>query len=126
MVARRSTGVPIEHIVGWAEFCGLRVAVDPGVFVPRRRTEVLAELAATSARPGSTVVDLCCGTGAIGLVVASRVSGVRLIASDIEPAAVACARRNLARFGATVVRGDLFDAVPDELIGAVDILLTNV
>jgi release factor glutamine methyltransferase len=126
MVARRSTGVPVEHIVGWAEFCGLRVAVDPGVFVPRRRTEVLAELAATGARPGSAVVDLCCGTGAIGLVVASRVSGVRLIASDIEPAAVACARRNLARFDATVVRGDLFDAVPDELIGAVDILLTNV
>ena len=126
MVARRATGVPIEHIVGWAQFCGLRVAVDPGVFVPRRRTEVLAELAATNVRPGATVVDLCCGSGAIGLVVASRVGGVRLVASDIDPVAVACARRNLAPFGATVVCGDLFEAVPGELTGAVDILLTNV
>jgi release factor glutamine methyltransferase len=126
MMARRATGVPVEHIVGWAAFCGLRVAVDPGVFVPRRRTEVLAELAATSARPGATVVDLCCGSGAIGLVVASRVTGVHLVASDIDPAAVACARRNLDGVGATVVCGDLFAAVPGELTGSVDILLTNV
>jgi release factor glutamine methyltransferase len=126
MVAQRVTGVPIEYIVGWAEFCGLRVEVDPGVFVPRHRTEVLARLAVRRTRPGATVVDLCCGSGAIGLVVASRVDAVRLAASDVDPVAVACARRNLAHLAATVVCGDLFDALPRDLMGAVDTLLTNV
>lgn len=126
MVSRRASGVPIEYVVGWAGFGGLRVEVDPGVFVPRYRTEVLAELAVGRTRPGAVVVDLCCGSGAIGLVVASRVAGVRLVASDVDPVAVACARRNLAHVAATVVCGDLFDALPRDLVGAVDILLTNV
>jgi release factor glutamine methyltransferase len=127
MVRERATGVPIEHVVGWADFCGVRVAVDPGVFVPRVRTQVLAEQAAAATRPGATVVDLCCGSGAIGLVVAMRVSDVRLYASDVEPAAVTCARRNLAPLkDATVVQGDLFEALPRDLLGTVDVLLSNV
>src|SRR6266852_1615875 len=61
MVDRRAAGLPIEHVVGWAEFCGLRIAVDPGVFVPRRRTEFLVRQAVATARPRAVVVDLCCG-----------------------------------------------------------------
>ena len=65
MVGRRVAGLPIEQVVGWAEFRGLRIAVEPGVFVPRRRTEFLVEQAAALARPGDVIVDLCCGAGAI-------------------------------------------------------------
>ncbi|MCW2491668.1 MAG: HemK family modification methylase, partial [Frankiales bacterium] len=50
MVGRRSAGSPLEQVLGWAEFCGLRIAVDPGVFVPRRRTEFLVDQAAAAAR----------------------------------------------------------------------------
>src|SRR5256885_694418 len=68
MVDRRVAGLPLEHVLGWARFCGLRIAVDPGVFVPRRRTGLLVRTAAAAlaARPGAVVVDLCCGSGAVG------------------------------------------------------------
>jgi release factor glutamine methyltransferase len=59
MVGRRTAGQPLEHVLGWAEFCGLRIAVDLGVFVPRRHTEYLVRRAAALARPGAVVVDLC-------------------------------------------------------------------
>lgn len=61
LVDQRVSGVPIEHVIGWAEFYGLRVDVAPGVFVPRRRTEFLVDVAASLGRPGAVVVDLCCG-----------------------------------------------------------------
>jgi release factor glutamine methyltransferase len=124
MVDRRIAGLPLEHVVGWAEFCGLRIAVEPGVFVPRRRTEFLARQAIALARPGSVVVDLCCGSGAVGAVLASTVAGIELHAADIDPAAVRCARRNLADVG-RVYEGDLFAPLPDDLRGRVDILVAN-
>src|SRR4051794_17352298 len=62
LVARRVAGEPLEQLLGWAEFCGLRIAVAPGVFVPRRRTEFLVETALPLTRPGAVVVDLCCGS----------------------------------------------------------------
>src|SRR5690242_4991298 len=77
MVDRRVLGEPLEQVLGWAEFCGLRIAVDPGVFVPRRRSELLARLAAGFAQESHAdppvVVDLCCGTGAVGAAVAAAV-----------------------------------------------------
>ena len=126
LVDRRSTGFPLEHVLGWAEFCGRRIAVDPGVFVPRRRTEVLVREAASLAEPGAVVVDLCCGSGALGVALASAVEGVELHAADLDPAAVACARRNVAALGGRVHAGDLFDALPPDLRGRVDVLLANV
>src|SRR4051812_9605748 len=69
MVGQRVAGTPLEVIVGWAEFCGLRIAVEPGVFVPRRRTEVLVREAVALAAPGAVVLDLCCGTGAVGAAI---------------------------------------------------------
>lgn len=125
MLARRVAGEPLEQVVGWAEFCGLRVAVAPGVFVPRRRSGLLVELAAAHlagvARP--VVVDLCCGTGAIGLAVEARVPDLDLHATDVDPAAVACARLNLGE--RRVHEGDLYDALPDALAGRVDVLVVN-
>jgi release factor glutamine methyltransferase len=125
MVARRLDGVPVEQIVGWAEFCGLRIAVEPGVFVPRRRSETLARQAAEDARAGAVVVDMCCGSGAIGAAVASLVAGVEVHAADIDPVAVRCASRNLAPYGGKVYEGDLFTALPESLRGRVDIVVVN-
>ncbi len=125
MVDRRTTGLPLEHILGWAEFCGLRIAVDPGVFVPRRRTEFLVRQAVALSRPGAVVVDLCCGSGAVGAALASAVPLVELYAADIDPAAVRCARRNLSVRGGRVFEGDLFEPLPAMLRGRVDVLVAN-
>ena len=125
LVRRRIAGEPLEVVVGWAEFCGLRVVVEPGVFVPRTRTTILVDEGARLIGPGAVVVDLCCGTGAVGMALHARVPSVELIASDVEPAAVRCARRNLEPLGARVHGGDLFAALPADLRGRVDLLVVN-
>jgi release factor glutamine methyltransferase len=124
MVQRRVRGLPLEQILGWAGFCGLRIAVAPGVFVPRRRTEFLVEQAAALTRAGALVVDLCCGSGAIGAALGAAIPGIEVHAADVDPAAVACARRNLP--ADRVHEGDLFDPLPTELRGRVDVLVANV
>jgi HemK-like putative methylase len=126
MVERRVEGVPLEYVIGWAEFCGLRIAIESGVFVPRHRTEFLAKRAAAVTPPGAVVVDLCCGSGAIGAAVAAAVPGIELHAADIEPVAVRCARRNLAAVGGHVHQGDLLAPLPTTLRGRVDVLVANV
>ncbi|WSA76433.1 putative protein N(5)-glutamine methyltransferase [Streptomyces sp. NBC_01799] len=128
MVDRRAAGLPLEHVLGWAEFRGLRIAVDPGVFVPRRRTEFLVDQAVGLTRPAdgpAVVVDLCCGSGALGAALAAALDRVELHSSDVEPAAVRCARRNVAGAG-EVYEGDLFEPLPASLRGRVGILLANV
>ncbi len=143
MVGQREKGLPLEQVIGWAEFCGLRIFVDPGVFVPRRRSEFLVETAVSLAAGASPViVDLCCGTGALGLAVAERLAAARrttgalvttaavrivagLYAVDIDPAAVRCARRNVEPAGWRVYEGDLFDPLPETLRGRVTILICN-
>ncbi|MBB5125113.1 putative protein N(5)-glutamine methyltransferase [Streptomyces griseoloalbus] len=126
MVERRAAGLPLELVVGWAEFRGRRITVEPGVFVPRRRTEFLVEQALAQAPGAAVVVDLCCGSGAVGAALAAGLREVALHAADIDPAAVRCARRNVARLGGQVHTGDLFEALPEELRGRVDILAANV
>jgi release factor glutamine methyltransferase len=123
MVDRRVAGLPLEHVLGWAEFCGLRVAVEPAVFVPRRRTEFLVRQAAALARPGEVIIDLCCGAGAIGAALAVAVPDAEVHASDIDPAAVRCARRNIRGH---VYQGDLYAPLPAELRGQVGIIVANV
>ena len=142
MVDRRVSGLPIEHLLGWAEFCGLRIEVDPGVFVPRRRTEFLVRQAAALARSlvhratvpanqalttrtRTVVVDLCCGSGAVGAALVATLDRVELFAVDIDPAAVRCARRNVAAAGGRVYEGDLCEPLPATLRGRVDILVAN-
>ena len=126
MTSRRVDGEPLEHVVGWAELCGLRVGVDRGVFVPRRRSALLARTAAALAAPGDVVVDLCCGSGALGLVVATLSPGVTVHACDIDPVAVSCAARNLAPVGGAAYVGDLYDALPQQLRGRATVVVANV
>ncbi|ALV48780.1 methylase [Streptomyces sp. 4F] len=126
MVARRAAGLPLELVVGWAEFGGRRIYVEPGVFVPRRRTEFLVEQALALAPDASVVVDLCCGSGAVGAALTAALAVADLHAADIDPAAVRCAHRNVASLGGHVHQGDLFDALPARLRGRVDILAANV
>jgi release factor glutamine methyltransferase len=124
MVDQRVAGRPLEHVLGWAEFCGLRITVAPGVFVPRRRTEFLVRQAAALVRPGDVIVDLCCGAGAIGAALAAGVDRAEVHAADIDPAAVRCARRNLP--GGRVYQGDLYEPLPAALRGRVAVLAANV
>jgi len=152
MVDRRAAGLPLEHVLGWAEFCGLRIAVDPGVFVPRRRTEFLVHQAAALVRqtgpaarttadeadhvgPGEepasqarpvVIVDLCCGSGAVGVALAAALDPVELHAADLDPDAATCACRNVAAVGGQVYQGDLYAPLPAALRGRVDLLTANV
>ncbi len=122
MVARRIAGEPLEYIIGWVSFAGLRVFVEPGVFVPRQRTVFLVQQAIAVTPPGSVVLDLCCGSGAIGAAIAAAVP-ITLYATDIDPVAVACARRNVS---GQVFVGDLFTPLPASLRGTITTLVANV
>ena len=127
MVQQRVSGLPLEQILGWAEFGGWRIAVEPGVFVPRRRTELILRQALMLAMPQPVVVELCCGSAALALALASTLRDVELYATDIDPVAVRCARRNLADLPepAHVLEGDLYEPLPQSLAGRVDLLLAN-
>ncbi len=117
-VERRTLGEPIEHIVGSARFAELRIVVHPGVFVPRRRTELVATIVADRLREVADaatgrprLLDFGCGTGAIAALAAHRVPGIDIVAVDAESNAVACARVNLP--GALVVQASALDALDD-------------
>jgi release factor glutamine methyltransferase len=126
MVVDRVAGRPLEQILGWVEFRGLRVLVDPGVFVPRVRTEHIADLTVDLARAARrpVVVELCCGVAAIGAAVLAALDDVELVVADVDPAAVAAARRNLDD-RAVVLHGDLDEPLPDRLRGRIDVLVAN-
>ena len=130
LVDQRAAGMPLEQVLGWAEFCGLRIAVEPGVFAPRRRTEFLAGQAiALACRDRASlppvVVDLCCGSGAVAAAVAAALPGASVHAVDIDPAAVRCARRNHTAAEGQVYQGDLYQPLPPALQGRVDVLIAN-
>jgi release factor glutamine methyltransferase len=120
LVARRVAGEPLETVLGWVLFGGLRLAVAPGVFVPRRRTELVARLASAELPQGGTLADLCCGVGAIAAVVAHERPDARVIAADFDPRAVAVAVRNLEPYGATALVSDMDSSisVPVDVITA--------
>ena len=126
LIERRADGRPLEYLLGWVEFFGLRVAVDAGVFVPRRRTEFLVREAIARANANAIVLALGCGGGAIGIAIASAIDGTELYAADIDPAAVRNTRRNFEISGGRVFEGDLFEPLPDVLRGRVNILTANV
>ncbi|MEW2428319.1 putative protein N(5)-glutamine methyltransferase [Micromonospora sp. NPDC047644] len=122
---RRVAGAPLEYLLGWAEFCGLRIAVEEGVFVPRARTALLVEMAAELTGAAPAVVDLCCGSGATTVALAHRLGPRWLGAADIDPAAVACARRNVAGLDVEVYEGDLFAPLPERWRGRLDLVVAN-
>jgi release factor glutamine methyltransferase len=125
LVAERVAGRPLEQVLGWASFCGLRVTVQPGVFVPRRRTELLVREAVPVLRPGDVLLELCCGSGAIALALATAVPGVVVYAVDSEQAAVRSASGNLRGVNAQVLQGDLYQPLPAWLRGRVAVLVAN-
>jgi len=117
-VARRLRGEPLAWITGRTAFAGIDLRVDPGVYVPRWQSEPLARRAAAALPHGGTGLDLCCGCGAVGAVMVHRRPAATVIATDADAAAVRCARRN----GLDALLGDLFDPLPIELLGEVDVV----
>ena len=118
LVARRSGGEPLAWIVGHTTFCGVEVRVDSGVYVPRWQTEPLAERAAALLPPTGTAVEVATGSGAVAAVLARRRPRARVVATELDPVAVACARAN----GVDVRPGSLDEPLPDDLLGGVDVL----
>lgn len=119
LVRRRVDGEPLETVLGWVLFAGRRLVVRPGVFVPRRRTELLARTAASHCGPESVLLELCCGTAPVG---ASVVAGEVHLA-DLDPTALGCARLNVP--GAHTHLSDLYAALPADLEGRIDVLAAN-
>lgn len=125
MLDKRVAGLPLEHVIGWVEFCGTRIEVDPGVFVPRQRTKFLVHQALEITKQGMVVVDLCCGSGAVGTALAVTIGQIDLYAADIDSNAVRCARRNVMAIGGHVYEGDLYEPLPETIRGSIDILVVN-
>lgn len=132
LIARRAAREPLQHITGVAYFRHLELAVGKGVFVPRPETEsvvqlgidVLTQLRQERGAGGLVAVDLGTGSGAIAAAMATEVPGSRVYAVELSDEAFPWAQRNLAGTGATLVHGDLRDAL-GELNGTVDVVVSN-
>jgi len=122
LVRRRCRGEPVAWLTGATAFCGISVSVAPGVYVPRWQTEPLARRAAALLPDGGIAVDLCTGSGAIAATLAAAVPTARVVTSELDPRAVACARAN----GVEVFEGHLDDPLPRALQGHVDVLTSVV
>ena len=120
LVGERVAGRPLEHVLGWVDFAGLRLRLGPGVFVPRPRSEYLVQVAADALTTGGVLVDLCAGCGAVGLAVAARVEAEVHLA-ELDSIAASWARINAAG-RAVVHEGDLFGALPGDLRGRIDLV----
>ncbi|HHJ99114.1 MAG TPA: peptide chain release factor N(5)-glutamine methyltransferase, partial [Actinobacteria bacterium] len=131
LVARRADGMPLQYVTGEMPFRHLVVHVEPGVFIPRPETEVLVDVAlehiAAAGRP--VVVDLCTGSGCVAVAIASEHPGARVWATDINERAISTAGRNSLHANVEdrvqVLYGDLFDPLPYELAGTVDLVVSN-
>jgi release factor glutamine methyltransferase len=121
VVTARANGTPLEHTLGTALFAGVEIAVGPGVFVPRTRAEILVDAAAAARPDAHVVVDLGTGSGAIAAALSTRLPQADIHAADLDPRALAYARRNATRYGFTVHEGDWWTALPDNLQGRVDL-----
>jgi release factor glutamine methyltransferase len=119
LVARRLTGEPLAWITGSVLFCGERICVDPGVYVPRWQSEALARRAVERLPANGAAIDLCTGSGAIARILKMNRPGARVAASDVDERAIDCATAN----GVAVYRGDLFAPLPSELEGRVDVVV---
>ncbi|MEP6642532.1 MAG: putative protein N(5)-glutamine methyltransferase [Gaiellales bacterium] len=122
LVRRRLTGEPLAWITGSVRFCGIEVRIDPGVYVPRWQSEALARRAGERLPAGGTAIDLCTGSGAVARALAVNLPGARIVASDIDERAIACARAN----GVDVYHGDLFAPLPRGLAACVDVVVAIV
>jgi release factor glutamine methyltransferase len=118
LLARRLVGEPLPWITGWVRFCDVCIRVEPDVFVPRPQTEPLARRAVELLPADGIGVDLCTGSGAVAAVLGSARPRATVIATDVDPAAVACAQRN----GVKALLGDLDEPLSLALRGRVDVV----
>jgi release factor glutamine methyltransferase len=118
LIAHRLHGKPLAWITGSMRFCGVRVRVDPGVFVPRPHTQALARRAVSLLPDVGIAVDLCTGSGAVAVVLGSAHPAATVVATDVDPVAVACARRN----GVSALVGNLDEPLSPSLRGRVDVM----
>jgi release factor glutamine methyltransferase len=119
LVARRLTGEPLAWVTGSTPFCGLWIRVDPGVYVPRWQSELLAWRAVERLPADGTAIDLCTGCGAIAKTLTTHRPGARVVGTDVDPRAVACATAN----GVEAHEGDLFAPLPPALEEQVDVVV---
>ncbi len=119
LLARRVSGEPLAWVTGTHRFCGLDLVIRPGVYVPRWQSEQLALTAARLLPPRGTAVDLATGAGAVAAVLQDARPEARVLATELDPVAAACAREN----GVDVREGDLFDPLPAELADRVDVIV---
>jgi release factor glutamine methyltransferase len=134
-VKRRAAGEPLQYVTGEVAFRHIVVKVRPGVLIPRPETEVLVDAAlvavdaAIAQRGEALAIDLCTGSGCVALALAQERPEVRVLATDISPEAVTLAAENAERLGLAdrveVRLGDLFEAVPADLLGGVDVVVSN-
>ncbi|MEO7627186.1 MAG: putative protein N(5)-glutamine methyltransferase, partial [Nocardioides sp.] len=118
-IERRIAGEPLETVLGWVDFGGRRLVVRPGVFVPRRRTELLARTAAAHCRPDSVLLELCCGVGPV----AASVDAHEVHLGDLDPVALSCARLNVPHGHPHL--SDLYAALPADLERRIDVVAAN-
>lgn len=126
LLDRRSTGIPVQYLTGRAAFRTVEVAVEPGVFIPRPETEVMTGWAIEQllGLTAPTVVELCAGSGAISLAIATEAAGARQYAVELSEIAAKAAAVNLSGSGVDLRVGDMADAFP-ELNGQVDLVIAN-
>lgn len=119
--------VPVQYVTGSTGFRRIDVAVGPGVFIPRPETEIVVEHAMERLPARGILVDVCTGSGAIALAVADERPDARVVATEISPVAFEWALRNRAALDLTVelVEGDLMDALPSDLRGNTDVVVSN-
>jgi release factor glutamine methyltransferase len=118
LVARRLRGEPLAWITGSVRFCGVRLHIDAGVFVPRPHSEALARRAVSLLPAVGMAVDLCTGSGAVAAVLDSERPRAEVVATDLDPVAVECARRN----GVRALLGNLDEPLPKSWRGRVDVM----
>ena len=118
LLDRRLRGEPVAWITGSVSFCGIRIHVDPGVFVPRPHTQALARRAVALLPADGIAVDLCTGSGAVAAVLGSAHPRAIVTATDVDPVAVECARRN----GVRALVGDLEEPLSPSLRGRIDVM----
>jgi len=128
LVRRRSMRVPLQHITGQAHFRTVSLAVGPGVFIPRPETEVVVEFALTMLHESSNrtplVVDLCAGSGAIALAIATEFPGARVHAVENDPGALPWLRRNVKHADVLVSEDDI-DGCLEQLPSQFDLVIAN-
>ncbi len=124
LLARRVAGEPLEQVVGWVDFAGQRIAVAPGVFVPRQRTTLLAQqsiLAVQAAGESVRFLEAFCGVGAVATTVSRTLHGTQIHLGDHDETALDCAKKNVGAQSTTHLL-DCLVGLPQTLTGGFDVI----